>query len=431
VKIGMLVDTYLPILGGAEIHVLELSRALRQQGFEIAICTAVPPPPPPSPCLADRQAMAENGGGEKYFSTAGGKAARSTEKVLPLFPGEGGAGGMGEEFPILRLPRLLGGGWRAVLGILPALPRLIAFIRDVDFVHCHYSFLMAALGTLLCRLLGKPSAVTLHGLGTLDSSVDKSPLHRLYRFIALKLAGTIIATSEEMRAVALRFSPADRVVVIPNGVNTHAFTPSPKPESTSPELVILTMRRLAPKNGVQYLVEAAPEVVAALPQVRFWVAGEGKLESALRKQVKEEKLEEYFCFLGIVPHEQTPEYYHQADIVVFPSSAESTSLACLEAMCCEKAIIASNLSAYKDMLGASGERGALVPLFDREESDYNAPLTLPPERIHALAQAIISLAGDAKLRTRLGKAARRFAVERYDWSLIATQTVHIYQKERA
>jgi glycosyltransferase involved in cell wall biosynthesis len=338
---------------------------------------------------------------------------------------------MGEEFPILRLPGLVGGGWRAVLGIPAALPGLITFIREVDFVHCHYSFLMAALGALLCRILGKPCAVTLHGLGTLDSSVDKSPLHRLYRFIALKLAGTIVATSEEMRTIALRFAPSERVVVIPNGVNVHAFAPGPKPESTTPELVILTMRRLAPKNGVQYLVEAAPEVVAALPQARFWVAGEGKLESALRRRVSELGLEEHFCFLGIVPHERTPEYYHQADLVVFPSSAESTSLACLEAMCCEKAIIASSLSAYKDMLGTSGERGILVSIFDREASDYNAPLQLPPERIHALAQAIVSLASDTELRLSLGKTARRFAVERYDWNLIAAQTARIYQEVRA
>ncbi len=422
-KIGMLVDTYLPILGGAEIHVLELSRALRQQDFEIAVCTAVPPSPTLPPRLADRQA----GGEEKFFSSAGGFAARRTEKLFPPFLGEGG---MGEEFPVLRLPGLLGGGWRAVLSIPAALPRLIAFIREVDFVHCHYSFLMATLGSLLCRLMGKPCAVTLHGLGTLDSSVDKSPLHRLYRFIALKLAGTIIATSEEMRSIALRFAPPERVVVIPNGVNTHTFAPAPKPEGAGSELVILTMRRLAPKNGVQYLVQAAPEVIAALPQARFWVAGEGKLESALRKRVKEQGLEEHFCFLGIVPHERTPEYYHQADIVVFPSSAESTSLACLEAMCCEKAIIASSLSAYIEMLGTSGERGVLVSLFDREDSDYNAPLDLPPERIHALAQAILFLASDAKLRTRLGEAARRFASERYDWSLIAAQTARIYQKER-
>jgi len=190
------------------------------------------------------------------------------------------------------------------------------------------------------------------------------------------------------------------------------------------------MRRLAPKNGVQYLVEAAPEVVAVVPGVRFWIAGEGKLEGYIRSRVTDLGLEGYFRFLGIVPHDQTPEFYRQADIAVFPSSAESTSLACLEAMCTEKAIVASSLTAYKELLGASGERGVLVPLFDRDESDYNAPLTLPRECIHSLAQAIIALAQDAGLRVRLGHAARRFAAERYDWSTIAAQTARVYQGEK-
>lgn len=96
----------------------------------------------------------------------------------------------------------------------------------------------------------------------------------------------------------------------------------------------------------------------------------------------------------------------------------------------EKAIIASSLAAYKELLGASGERGLLVSLFDREESDYNAPLNLPAERIHALAQAITVLAGDAGQRLRLGQAARSFAAGHYDWSAIAAQTRCIYQGER-
>jgi 1,4-alpha-glucan branching enzyme len=316
-----------------------------------------------------------------------------------------------------------------VLGIPACLPRLMTFIRSVDYVHCHYSFLMAALGTLLSRLLGKRSAVTLHGLGTLDSSVGRSLLYLLYRWISLKLADTIIATSQEMRQVALCFAPDHKIAVIPNGVDTQAFSPSLSQRSSSEELIILTMRRLAPKNGVQYLVEAAPAVMAAFPNARFWVAGEGKLESLIRKRVAELGLEAQFRFIGIVPHAQTPDYYRQAEIVVFPSSAESTSLACLEAMSCEKAIVASSLSAYQDMLGANGERGLLVALFDREASDYNAPLSLPPERIQALAQAIITLAQDPARRIQLGEAARRFAAAGYDWRQIASRTARVYRGE--
>jgi glycosyltransferase involved in cell wall biosynthesis len=379
-RIGMLIDTYLPDIGGAEIHVLELSRALQSQGHDISILTATP---------------------------------LKSESEPP------------SEFPLLRLPGLTGGGRRAFINSFLAIPKLINFIRKVDFVHCHYSFLLAVWGTLLACLLGKRSAMTLHGLGTLDSSVSRSSLYRLYRYSSLKMASNIIATSQEMRSVALRFVPPERIAVIPNGVNTAFFTPA-EAEPNPDELVILTMRRLAPKNGVQYLVEAAPAVVAAVPQARFWTSGEGKLEMHIRQRVRELGMEPYFRFIGIVPHAETLEFYRQADIVAFPSSAESTSLACLEAMSLEKAIVASSLAAFKLMLGENGERGLLVQLFDRDNSDYDAPLTLAPERIQALAVAIIQLAQNPELRQELGAAARRHVVGYYDWNVIARQTVQLY-----
>jgi glycosyltransferase involved in cell wall biosynthesis len=379
-KIAMLIDTYLPIIGGAEIHVTELSRALRNFGHEVKICTAV-----------------------------------------SSFTGE-----VEEEFPVIRFPMLNGGGRRAFVNIPRAIPGLIKCIKQVDFVHCHYSFLMAALGTILARILGKRSAVTLHGLGTLDSSVGKNLLWKFYRFVSLKWAHTIIATSEEMKDVASRFAPNRKIVIIPNGVNTNIF----KPKKTVNESisVVLTMRRLAPKNGVQYLVEAIPAVIAKCPQTKFLIAGEGKLEDYIRKRVAELNVEEYCEFIGIVPHAKTPDYYQKADVVVFPSSAESTSLACLEAMSCEKAVIASNLKAYQDMLGTNGERGLLVRLFDRETSDYNAPLALPEGVIVHFSEMIINLLKDKPLQESLGKNAREYVVKYFDWTKIAKDIIRVYEE---
>lgn len=378
-KVGMLVDTYLPVIGGAEIHVLELSRALRVSGITPVVCTAT---------LTDENPQQE-------------------------------------EFPVTRIPALHYTGWRTWLQLPFALPALLRFIRKLDVVHCHYTFFMAMLGTGLGKLLGKRTAVTLHGLGTLDSSVGNSAMMRFFRWASLRWADVVIATSQEMRSVALRFVPDERIVLISNGVDTTRYISTPKPESQ--EFVILTMRRLAPKNGVQYLVEAAPAVIAALPQARFWVAGEGKLEAQIRQRVAELGVEANFRFIGMVPHAQTAEYYQKADLVVFPSSAESTSLACLEAMSMRKAIVASNLEAYQDMLGDQ-ERGLLVKLFDRSGSDYNAPVSLPPEHIQALAEAILKLAKDPALRSELGDRARRFVIEEYDWKRIAEQTMLAYRR---
>ena len=378
-RVGMLVDTYLPVIGGAEIHVLELSRALRLIGLTPMVCTAT----------------ASDGDLQH------------------------------EEIQVTRIPALHYSGWSTWLKLPFALPELLLFIRRVDVVHCHYTFFMSMLGTGLGKLLGKRTVVTLHGLGTLDSSVGNSALMHFFRRASLRWADRVIATSEEMRSVALRFVADERIIIIPNGVDTARYISLSKPASQ--DLIILTMRRLVPKNGVQYLVEAAPAVIAVLPQVCFWVAGQGKLEDHIRQRVADLGVEANFRFIGVVPHTQTVDYYQQADLVVFPSSAESTSLACLEAMSMQKAIIASNLEAYQEMLGDQ-QRGLLVKLFDRIESDYNAPLTLPSDRIQVLAEAIIKLATDPALRSRLGSQARRFVVEEYDWKRIADKTAQTYLK---
>lgn len=379
-KIGMLSDTFLPIYGGAEIHVLELSRALRKLGHQVEICTAL--------------------------------------------EGECDVDG----FPVLRIPALQGGHRRAFFRLFGSLPALMKFVRTHDIVHCHYSFLLAFIGTVLARSAGIPSVVTLHGLGTLDSSTGKSLLRRMYRSVSLRLADHVIATSEEMKSIASRYTPAVKITIVPNGVDTARFDHSiDESKTAADDIVVLSMRRLAPKNGVQYLIESVPLVIEQVPNVHFWIAGEGKLETYLRERVAELGVERHVRFIGIVPHEETREYYAQADIVAFPSSAESTSLACLEAMAMRKAIVASALAPFRLMLG-DGDRGSLVRLFARESSDYNAPLMLPAERIAKLAQEIQRLAQQPALRRELGERARAYAVENFDWRVVTDRVAAIYDQ---
>jgi glycosyltransferase involved in cell wall biosynthesis len=94
-------------------------------------------------------------------------------------------------------------------------------------------------------------------------------------------------------------------------------------------------------------------------------------------------------------------------------------------MACEKAIVASALMTYKEMLGRN-ERGILVELFDREYSDYVAPLVIPDERIENLAEAIMKLAEDQILRTKLGTAARDFVIKNYNWETVIKRIENVY-----
>ena len=371
-KIGMVVDDYLPSIGGAQTHVYYLSRTLQELGHQISI----------------------------YTNTLCQEVA--------------------SEFEIVRNPH----------EITRDLMKLAGFIREVDMVHCHYSYYLASLATFWAKPLGKPTVISLHGQGTLDSSVGKSLVRKSFRWFSIRFADGVVATSDEMAEIASRFVKKQRIHLIPNGVDTDYFTPSSTPAPSKNKLTVLSVRRLHPKNGVQYLVEAIPYIVNRVGKnIEFLIVGAEKLESYLKNRIQELRIEDYVEFVGEIPNEQTRDYYAIADVVVFPSSAESISIACLEAMAMEKAIVASALIPYRQLLGEN-ERGLLVDLFDRDYSDYNAPLTLPDEKIALLADAVVRLCKSALLRRSLGKSAREHVRKNYDWKLICRKIVSVYDSVR-
>ena len=370
----MVSDTFLPQVGGAEIHVYNLSCALRDLGYDV-----------------------------KIFTNTEGEGEVNGFEVIRNCPKK-------NTYP------------KMVADVI----NLRNFLKKVDVVHCHYTFYLSFLACPLAKILKKPSVVTLHGFGTLDSSVCNSLQMRAYRWTSFKFADAIIATSNEMAEVAERFAKEEKVCVIPNAVDTDHFKPSSPQNFKKDKLIVLSARRLNPKNGVQYLIDSIPYIIKEVGDIEFWIMGREKLESYLKKRVKELKIEKYVKFIGEIPNEKTKDYYNIADVVVFPSSAESTSIACLEAMAMEKAVVASSLKAYRDLLGEN-ERGILVRLFDRDYSDYNAPLSLPKERIKSLANAIIALLQDELLRQELGKRARQEVKENYDWVVIANKIANLYE----
>lgn len=375
-RVLMVQDTFLPKLGGAEVHVWKLSKTLHKRGHEVTIAT----------------------------STEG-------KQVVD--------GLMTHRFPYLQSQ-----GKKAILALPFYLPILAHLVAQHELVHGHYTALCSAVFGSLSRLFRRPFVVTLHGYGTLDSSAQANLWMRLWRRLAFRAADKVIATSSEMAAVAQRFVPGDRIAVIPNGVDTQEFAPADSLPSSP--IRIATVRRLVPKNGVQYLIEAAPLIIRQSPKpVEFWIIGDGSLRRYLEERVTLLGVEQHVRFFGVVPNNQLPGILQKVHIVAFPSSAESTSIAALEAMSMAKAIVASAVGAYPEMLG-SNERGLLVKLFDREHSDYDAPLSLPEDRLQDLAAAIVQLIEQPDLSRTLGERARLYVRQHCDWSVIAQQVEQLY-----
>lgn len=381
-RILVVSDTYLPLVGGAEVHVSELVRRLKNAGHDVR-----------------------------------------------LFTNQEGA----DEDGVTRVP------WhRNFFEVYGKLDALCARFKP-DVIASHYSYRLAMIAGFSALKRGIPMTVTLHGLGTLpEAHASWRPRLQnfLYQRLSLAFASKVIATSQDMLD-AVPYVTA-KTVIIPNAADGERFDPrawdadagvSELRRKHAGRSVILTVRRLNPKCGIQYLVEAMPEIVKRRPDVLYVMVGTGRLEDAICARVKALGLETHVEMIGLLPNDKTPGYFAASDLVVFPSTAESTSISCIEAMLMEKPVVASRVGGLIELLGTDGTRGRLVKLVDWEASNYEAPPVeaMPKERISALADAICDLLDDAEARRKMGEQARQYALAHFDWNVVMKRTIDIYE----
>lgn len=330
---------------------------------------------------------------------------------------------------VLRAPHAFGPVSRRSLRML-----LEEEFRKAEVVHSRYCYRLAALSAPLARKLSRRFVISLHGLGLLDNPQDSAFRrwrHRRYRRSSLALADAVIATSREFARLAAGYCDPGRIVVIPNGVDTDDFNASrATPDSLSrrylSEQVVLAVRRLVPKNGIQYLVQAAPRILKLCPEARFVIGGWGSQEEELKRLAEDLGVRSRFDFVGAIPNAEVPDYLSLATLVVFPSSMESTSHACLEAMAMGKPVVASRLGGLEELLGEDG-RGLLIDLFDSRGSSYNAPPALNREASDRFADAIVSLLRDPSLARKVGEAGREYALAHFDWSVLVERILEVYR----
>lgn len=189
-------------------------------------------------------------------------------------------------------------------------------------------------------------------------------------------------------------APGRPVTVYPNP-NVAAMRPDrPVPDPEGPP-VILFVGRLSGWKGVDTLMRAVPEVLRRHPDARFVLAGADSGPShghasygAYLRSLLSPSARSSVEFLGKVEHDRLREHYRRATVCVFPSRFEVQGYTCLEAMGFGKAIVGSAVGGMRDLLD-EGRAGLLHRPPDAED----------------LTRAILTLLGDAELRTRLGARA--------------------------
>jgi len=112
---------------------------------------------------------------------------------------------------------------------------------------------------------------------------------------------------------------------------------------------IIVPRRLFEKNGVEYFVRAFPRIAAAV-DAEAVVVGDGPERGRLEALAAQLDAADRVRFLGARPHAEMPGLLSSAEIAVFPSLMEATSVAALESMACELPVAASNVGGLPEIV---------------------------------------------------------------------------------
>jgi glycosyltransferase involved in cell wall biosynthesis len=261
------------------------------------------------------------------------------------------------------------------------------------------------------RRQGLPTLLTRHSMLAMKPAVLRPMLKALVRLLSRNADGVIAVSEACAREVPMGRRP---VRVIHNGVDTDAFRPLPDTrEQMRQELgfgpddvVIGNIGRLHFSKGVLMLLDVFEQLRVRNPGLNLVLAGPGPL----RPQIVE-RTSGYagqVRLLDPLPYDQVPKVLNALDIFALPSFGEAFGISLLEAMACGVPGVALARWGVRELV-QDGETGFLAP----DAAEFRNRLE--------------QLGNDARLRVKLGQAARQRA-ERFSWRVVAEQTAAFYQE---
>lgn len=308
-------------------------------------------------------------------------------------------------------------GWRRFRAGLAEVIRA----RGARLVHAHSPARIGLAGLRAARATGLPFLYEWRGLWE-DTAVDRGR-SRVWslRYQATRAAETAVLRGSDAVVTISRGLEQDardrgvaasRLFRVPNGVDSGRFEPRPRDPvlaarlGLGDEFVVGFIGFFFAYEGVDLLLQAFREVVAALPRARLLLVGAGDLDARVRALAAAGGLGDRVVFAGRVAHAEIVAHYGLCDVLAYPrrrtrSTELVTPLKPLEAMAAGRPVVASAV-------------GGLAELVD----DGVTGLLCAPDDVGSLAAQLIRLGRDPGLCATLAANARAAAVAR-DWNEVS------------
>ena len=265
--------------------------------------------------------------------------------------------------------------------------------QELRHLHVHFANAASTVGLIASRTFPIQFSLTVHGP---DEFYDAPGLR-----LAEKIVGASFAccVGQFARSQLMKLSlPGEwgKFEIVPLGVDPQLFTP--RPFRSAPETFeILCVGRLVPAKGQYVLVAAVSRLVKSIPNLRLRLVGDGPDREGLERAIAAANLSRHVVLEGSVNQDRIRDYYRQADIFVLASFAEGVPVVLMEAMAMEIPCVSTFVAGIPELI--------------RSEIDG---ILVSPSDDSALASAIKRLIDDSSLRHRLGIAARRRVMDKYN-----------------
>ncbi|HIH97295.1 MAG TPA: glycosyltransferase family 4 protein [Thermoplasmata archaeon] len=320
-KIAMLTTTFFPQVGGAEHSVKWLAEELAKRGHEVYLFT---------PYEANEFIEKNEKGFPKNISLRKGSANSFSDAFRMIY-------------------------------------RFTKTIKRIkpDIVHAHYAFSAGFLAVITKPIHKAPVVITSRGediqlnreIGYgMRNSRSKSILVRF----ALRNCDKHVLISNSLKKDALESGSKEKkmqtiynMYVPPRIKITEKDIENLKKKYMIPfdKKIILSVSRLHPKKGLNYLIEAMAKVLRKHPDAFLVIAGEGEERQRLEKLVKDENLECKVKFTGLVMGRDKLALIKGCDVFCMPSIEEAFGIALFEPMYYSKPIVATNVGGIPEVLG--------------------------------------------------------------------------------
>jgi len=290
---------------------------------------------------------------------------------------------------------------------------LLPFVQRRYIQQCAVLRVMQAYGAIpamLTRLTyGKPYVAT-YGYSYFDVVRANEPLARAHVMeqrarLGARCASGVIVTTDEMAARVRTFVADDKIIKVPNGVDTTLFAPRTQLPAQRNEHVLLYIGRLSKEKNLFMLLDA----LAMLDQLplRLVLVGRGDQEAELKAYAAQRGVNA--DFKGVVANQDLPALLQQADLFVLPSLGEGHPKVLIEAMACGLPCVGTDVTGIHNVL-QHDVTGLLCQLTATD-----------------LAAKLNQILTEPDLAARLGAAARQYAIDNYEQGALLQREIKFMQ----